>query len=169
MSRSFTQPSSHQNTDSAPHQEVMEKLVEILRRLDVSENTRSSASYQQETSFGSNLVREIEAIALRVYQRERENEQSSRSPEQHLVAVDKDTREKVNQYLLISSKPFLSRREAALFLSVSERSIAEWAARPPDQNPFPESHAGGEPRVKRQHIDEWAARENRRRRLKAAG
>jgi hypothetical protein len=169
MSR-ITKPTfSHQNTNKQTHEEIMEKLCELLHRLELSPNTGLSASYQREAFFGSNVVGEIEAIALRVFHRERENEQKTRPLEQQVDGLDKDTREKINAYALISSKPYLSRKEAALYLGVSERSIAEWAARPPDQNPFPESHAGGEPRVKRQSIDEWAARENMRRRLKAAG
>lgn len=168
MSRIPKPTFSHQDTDKQAHEEIMEKLYELLHRLELSPNTGSSASYRREAFFGSNLVGEIEAIALRVYHRERENEQRSHSPERQVDCLDTETREKINTYALISNKPYLSRREAALYLGVSERSIAEWAARPPDQNPFPESHAGGEPRVKRQSIDEWAARENMRRRLKAA-
>ena len=84
-------------------------------------------------------------------------------------APDEETQEMINQYALISHKPYLTRKEAAIYLNVSERSIAEWAARPAEQNPFPESYAGGEPRARRERIDEWTAREQLRRRLKAVG
>lgn len=115
------------------------------------------------------LIEEIEAIARRVFREEKEDEQTSRSPESEITLLDRETQDKINQYFLISHKPYLTRREAAVYLDVSERSIAEWAARPADQNPFPESRAGGEPRVRRESIDEWAAREGTRRRLKAVG
>ena len=83
--------------------------------------------------------------------------------------VDEQTRRAVQEQILLSHKTYLTRREAAQYLNVSERSIAEWSARPANQNPFPESHAGGEPRYKRTSIDEWAEREGQRRRLKLAG
>lgn len=84
-------------------------------------------------------------------------------------AVDEATQEQINQYCLLAHKPYLSRKEAAIYLGISERSIGEWSARPPDQNPFPEARAGGEPRTKRTAIDEWAERERQRQRLKLAG
>jgi excisionase family DNA binding protein len=115
------------------------------------------------------LIEEIEAIARRVYRQEKEHELGSRPPEAESTLLDSETQDKINQYLLISHKPYLTRKEAAVYLNVSERSIAEWAARPSDQNPFPESRAGGEPRVRRESIDEWAAREGARRRLRAVG
>lgn len=83
--------------------------------------------------------------------------------------VDEKTRAEVNEFIRVSHKPYLTRKESAIYLGVSPRSIAEWAARPSDQNPFPESSAGGEPRVKRERIDEWAERERGRQRLKLAG
>ncbi|MGB9182413.1 MAG: helix-turn-helix domain-containing protein [Pyrinomonadaceae bacterium] len=82
---------------------------------------------------------------------------------------DDHTRELIKEQLLLAHKTYLTRKEAAKYLGVSERSIAEWAARPPDQNPFPESYAGGEPRTKRERIDEWAERERARQRLKLVG
>lgn len=115
------------------------------------------------------LVEEIEAIARRVYRQEKGHEQASRPPEAEVALLDRETQDKINLYFLISHKPYLTRREAAIYLGVSERSIAEWSVRPADQNPFPESRAGGEPRVRRESIDEWAAREGTRRRLKAVG
>jgi hypothetical protein len=85
------------------------------------------------------------------------------------VTIDDKAQEQINQYLLISNKPYLNRKEAALYLDCSERSIAEWSARPVGDNPFPVSNAGSEPRYKRERIDEWAVKESTRRRLKIAG
>lgn len=85
------------------------------------------------------------------------------------AVVDEATQEQINQYCLLAHKPYLSRKEAAIYLGISERSIGKWAARPLDQNPFPEARAGGEPRTKRTAIDEWAERERQRQRLKLAG
>lgn len=111
----------------------------------------------------------IEAIARRVYRQEKEREQEAGPAERAAGILDDATQERINQYQLISHKPYLTRREAALYLDVSERSIAEWAARPPDRNPFPECRAGADARVKREHIDQWAEREGMRRKMKAAG
>lgn len=83
--------------------------------------------------------------------------------------LDEETQASVNKYALLSHKPYLTRKEAAIYLSVSERSIAEWAQRAANQNPFPESYAGGEPRTRREKIDEWAERERERHRLRLAG
>lgn len=90
----------------------------------------------------SALIEEIEAITRRVYRQEREHEQVARSPELEITLLDRETQDRINQYFLISHKPYLTRREAAVYLDVSERSVAEWAARPADQNPFPEGRAG---------------------------
>lgn len=57
----------------------------------------------------------------------------------------------------------------AIYLDVSERSVGEWSARPMEQNPLPCGNAGGEPRYRREAVDEWLERENQRRRLKLAG
>lgn len=44
--------------------------------------------------------------------------------------------------------------------AVSERSIAEWAARAAgDDDPFPERRAGVEPRDRREGRDAWTERE----------
>ena len=83
--------------------------------------------------------------------------------------VDETTQQAIREQDLLAHKTYLTRKEAALYLNISERSIAEWSARPASQNPFPESHAGGEPRYRRTFIDEWAEREGQRRRLKVAG
>jgi hypothetical protein len=117
----------------------------------------------------SDLVSEIEEIARRVYREERASEPEAAAPARHSPAADAATQERINLYSLVSHKPYLTRKEAALYLDVSERSIAEWAARPADENPFPESHAGGAPRAKRERIDEWVRRESARRRLRIAG
>jgi hypothetical protein len=82
--------------------------------------------------------------------------------------LDDQTRQAIREQAVIANKTYLTRAEAAKYLGVSERSIAEWAARPPDQNPFPVSHAGGEPRYKRVAVDEWTVAEARRQRLKLA-
>ena len=83
--------------------------------------------------------------------------------------LDDETRRAVQEHALLAHKTYLTRKEAAKYLGVSERSIAEWVARPVGQNPFPECRAGGEPRYKRTEIDAWAEREARRQRLKLAG
>ncbi len=83
--------------------------------------------------------------------------------------IDEQTKLEIQEQVLISHKTYLTRKEAAKYLNVSERSIAEWAARSHDQNPFPESKAGSEPRTKRAAIDEWAGREQQRQRLKIVG
>lgn len=83
--------------------------------------------------------------------------------------LDDETRRAVREHALLAHKTYLTRKEAAKYLTVSERSIAEWVARPATQNPFPEQRAGGEPRYRRTEIDEWAAREAQRQRLKLAG
>jgi len=62
--------------------------------------------------------------------------------------------EQIAQYRSLASKPFLTRKEVALYISVSERSISEWAARPDAKNQFLESNAGGEPRYRRDWNDE---------------
>lgn len=111
-----------------------------------------------------------EALALlHAENEERESQKDRTHPSgTSLAPIDEQTQEKIGQYQLIAHKPYLTRKEAAIYLDVSERSISEWSARPLEQNPFPESRAGGDPRYKREKIDEWAARETERRRLKLA-
>lgn len=84
-------------------------------------------------------------------------------------ALDEATRQAIREQTVIANKTYLTRSDAAKYLGVSERSIAEWSARPPDQNPFPSAYAGGEPRYKRVAVDEWTVAEARRQRLKLAG
>jgi hypothetical protein len=83
--------------------------------------------------------------------------------------LDEATLERIRLFSLVSHKPYLTKKEAALYLDVSERSIGEWTSRPVSQNPLPAGYAGGEPRYQRQKMDEWAEREAQRRRLKMAG
>lgn len=83
--------------------------------------------------------------------------------------IDEETRRAVQEQTLLAHKNYLTRKEAAKYLGVSERAVAEWAARPPGHNPFPECRAGGEPRYKREDVDDWAEREAQRQRLKLAG
>ncbi len=83
--------------------------------------------------------------------------------------VNEETRRRVAEQLLLSNKSYLTRAEAASYLGVSERSIREWSARPPDQNPFPEVRAGADPRYRRAAVDEWVEREGQRQRLRLAG
>lgn len=83
-------------------------------------------------------------------------------------ALDDATRKAIREQTVIANKTYLTRAEAAKYLAVSERSIAEWSARPTDQNPFPVSYAGGEPRYRRTAVDEWVTSEARRQRLKLA-
>lgn len=83
-------------------------------------------------------------------------------------ALDDVTRQAIREQTVIANKTYLTRSEAAKYLGVSERSIAEWSSRPIDQNPFPASYAGSEPRYKRSAVDEWLESEARRQRLKLA-
>lgn len=83
-----------------------------------------------------------------------------------VARIDEQTQEQIAQFTLLANKPYLTRKEAAIYLSVSERSISEWAARPDDKNPFPECAAGDSPRYRRERVDEWAEREAHGRRLK---
>jgi len=80
--------------------------------------------------------------------------------------LDEASLKTIREQTVIANKTYLTRAEVAKYLGVSERSIAEWSARPTDQNPCPVSYAGGEPRYKRAAVDEWAAAEARRQRLK---
>lgn len=81
--------------------------------------------------------------------------------------IDDATQERINTYELIARKPYLNRKETALYLDVSERSIIEWSNRPMNENPFPETFAGGNPRYQRKAIDEWILKERGRMRLRA--
>lgn len=85
-----------------------------------------------------------------------------------LHTLDEEACEAVREQILIANKTWLTRKEAALYLQVSDRSIAEWSTRPIKENPFPKGRAGGEPRYRRSLIDEWVEREQQRQRLKLA-
>ncbi len=111
------------------------------------------------------LIREIVREIVR-------EEMPRQSPLEHGIEHDlltDKTRSEINEYMRLSHKPYLSREEAAIYLGVSKRSIAEWVKRPMDQSPLPESCAGGEPRIRREAIDAWAEREQERKRLKLDG
>lgn len=112
----------------------------------------------------------IDREAVRALLRELLAEESEARPKPVAVeVVDEETRRAVQEQILISHKTYLTRKESAKYLNVSERSIAEWAARPVNENPFPEESAGAEPRYKRVAIDAWTVRERQRQRLKLAG
>jgi hypothetical protein len=74
---------------------------------------------------------------------------------------DDDTREQIRQFQLLAHKPYLNKRECALYLGVSERSIEEWSLRPPDENPFPAGSCGTHLRAKRERVDEWVINERK--------
>lgn len=93
---------------------------------------------------------------------------AERKPPQPHPQVDEDTRERIKQLQIISHKPYLTKKEVALYLDVSERSVEEWAARPPDQNPFPAVKVGKELRAKREQVDAWTEQERERSRLRLA-
>lgn len=109
------------------------------------------------------IQRLIEPVAERVARKV-----FAETPRSSVTEVDAETQKLINQHRLISQKTYLTRKEVAIYLGVSERSVAEWSARPVDQNPFPEENAGSEPRYKRSRIDEWTVREGQRQRLKLA-
>lgn len=114
--------------------------------------------------FTDPAIKEIERIVERTL--------SQRQPAALPMAasreiLDETTIERIKQFNFVSNKPYLTKKELAIYLDVSERSIAEWIAMPMDQNPLPVSNAGGAPRFKRERVDEWAEREAQRRRLRA--
>lgn len=80
--------------------------------------------------------------------------------------LDGKTLSLIAQYELISHKPYLTKKELALYLDCSERSIEEWSARA--ENPLPVGYAGSEVKAKREKIDQWVEREALRKRLKLA-
>ncbi|GEM_PF-6202215 len=122
------------------------------------------------TNHSLTIEQTIRSIAEEVYdERERINADTSRSSATNNAVVDSATQEKINTYELLSRKPYLTRKEAALYLNVSECSIVEWSNRRMDENPFPETYAGGNPRYRREDIDKWISRERGRVRLKSVG
>lgn len=92
----------------------------------------------------------------------------ARVPSPTADLLDEETRAAIREQQLLAHKTYLSRREVARYLGVSERSISEWTTRPAGENPLPERRAGGEPRYKREEVDAWGEREARRQRLKLA-
>ena len=122
------------------------------------------------TDAESNLLIGFQALIERaVDARVRPLEETIKSLRSGKAELDEEARQAIAEQALIAHKTWLTRKEAAKYLGVSERSIAEWAARPVNENPFPESSAGSEPRAKRERIDEWADHEKQRQRLKLAG
>lgn len=83
-------------------------------------------------------------------------------------SLDDATRKQIAQYELLTHKPYLNKKEIALYLSCSERSIEEWAARGMKDNPLPVGYAGSEMRAKRESLDKWTETEAQRKRLKLA-
>lgn len=110
------------------------------------------------------LERAIKEIAEQVFSDHIESIESLRQTTN--TQIDAATQERINTYELLTRKPYLTRKEAALYVDVSERSIIEWSNRLPDENPFPETYAGGNPRYKREEIDKWISREHGRVRLR---
>ncbi|HKC63801.1 MAG TPA: helix-turn-helix domain-containing protein, partial [Pyrinomonadaceae bacterium] len=107
------------------------------------------------------LDKKIEDVVERVLSQRQANPSPTMPPRE---ALDETTIERIKQFNLVSNKPYLTKKELAIYLDVSERSIGEWTARAVEQNPLPVSNAGGEPRFKRERVDEWAEREAQRRR-----
>lgn len=106
----------------------------------------------------------IQALVDDVMRETAASNQSNSVP--RIGPVDEATLAQIAEYQRLSHKPYLTRREVATYLDVSKRSITEWTGRASDHNPFPASAAGGEPRYRRERIDEWAEREAQRKRLK---
>jgi excisionase family DNA binding protein len=123
-----------------------------------------------ESVFGPHVLAAFDERARRIAEEVMRESQGAHRPAPRAAAdlVDEKTRQAIAEQALIASKSYLTRAEAAKYLDVSERSIKEWAARPVDQNPFPEVRAGADPRYKRTSVDEWAEREAQRQRLKLA-
>jgi len=83
-------------------------------------------------------------------------------------SLDDETRKQIAQYELLAHKTYLNKKEIALYLSCSERSVEEWAARGVNDNPLPVGYAGSDMRGKRESLDKWTEREAQRKRLKLA-
>lgn len=117
----------------------------------------------------SNLLTGFQALIERAVEaRVRPLEETIKNLRGGAAELDETTLERIRLFSLVSHKPYLTKKEAALYLDVSERSISEWTVRPVNQNPLPASYAGSEPRYQRQQIDEWARREAQRKHLKMA-
>jgi len=84
------------------------------------------------------------------------------------AAVDDDTRKQIARYELIAHKTYLNKKEIALYIGCSDRSVEEWAVRGVNDNPLPVGYAGSDMRAKREGLDRWIEREAQRKRLRLA-
>jgi hypothetical protein len=134
-----------------------------------SAEVRIPAVRPNENMVEGDFLALLDARIRRVVEDALSSQNAMAAPPAPADIIDEETRRAIQEQVLLAHKTYLTRKEAARYLNVSERSIAEWAARPVDQNPFPERQAGGEPRARRADIDEWAAKEKQRQRLKLAG
>lgn len=125
-------------------------------------------SAELEKMFSADVLAAFDERARRIAEEVGRTGAEARASASAADFVDDKTRRQVSEQLLISNKTYLTRAEAAKYLDVSERSIKEWSARAPEQNPFPEVRAGADPRYRRAAIDEWAEAEGKRQRLKLA-
>lgn len=82
--------------------------------------------------------------------------------------IDADTQRQIAQYELLAHKTYLNKKDIALYLGCSERSVEDWAARAVADNPLPVGYAGSEMRAKREKLDKWTETEAQRKRLKLA-
>ncbi len=117
----------------------------------------------------SDLLALLDARIRRVVEEALLSREGQAAPPAPADIIDEETRQTIKEQVVLAHKTYFNRKEAARYLDVSERSIAEWTARPTNQNPFPVVNAGGDPRYKRTDVDEWARRERQRQVLKLAG
>lgn len=82
--------------------------------------------------------------------------------------IDEETKKQIAQYEIIAHKTYLTKKEIALYIGCSDRSVEEWAARAQKDNPLPVGYAGSDMRAKRENLDKWIEREAQRKRLKLA-
>lgn len=82
--------------------------------------------------------------------------------------LDDETKKQIAQYEIIAHKTYLTKKEIALYIGCSDRSVEEWAARAQKDNPLPVGYAGSDMRAKRENLDKWIEREAQRKRLKLA-
>lgn len=90
-------------------------------------------------------------------------------PRPEPAPVDSETQQQIAQHELIAHKTYLNKKEIALYLGCSERSIEDWSARAPNDNPLPAGYAGSDMRAKRENLDKWVEGEAQRKRLKLVG
>jgi hypothetical protein len=84
------------------------------------------------------------------------------------TAIDEDVQKQIAQHQLIANKTYLNKKEIALYLGCSERSVEDWSARAPKDNPLPVGYVGSDMRAKRESLDRWVEGEAQRKRLKLA-